>query len=251
MEKFKGFKIGQEFEIVDATCMGVCTVYEESDKMLVTSVTSTGVAFCDKSCSYFPEWVNEGYLKLIKDIPKVSPKITPRNLGCFEEVANVIGEECAEEELQKVIDLGLIDDFDVELELLQAFRWSESSQGDYFWDCIHDGDVPDGYTPKGNSFSGALHSFSIIDESKEYSSNHYNFQYELTDIDIQNGFIKIDPYFVNKAWSLNTKDDTGILFHQLKTIARFGDKNSIEREIKAMYSQVKRMAEMYDVNLEN
>lgn len=164
MKKFKGFKIGQEFEILDAEHIGVDEKYSNSDKMLVTSVTSHGNALCDNCYGYTPEWVTEGYLKLIKDVPKESPKITPRNLGCFEEVANIIGEESAEEELQKVIDLGLIKDLDVELELLQTFKWSDSPQGDYFWDCIHSGYVPEECTSKGNSYSGTLHSFSVIDE---------------------------------------------------------------------------------------
>ena len=73
--------------------------------------------------------------------------------------------------------------------------------------------------------------------------------YTLTDEDIERGSIKIDPYFVNKMWKLNSKDDTGVLFHCLKTCARFGDKNGVEREITALHKQIKRMAELYGVEL--
>lgn len=88
---------------------------------------------------------------------------------------------------------------------------------------------------------------------KEWSDKHYSFIYKhpVTRGDSDVGFveIKVDPYFVNKLWGLNSKDDTGCLFHNLKTIARFTDKNPVEREIKALYAQVKRMAELYEVEL--
>lgn len=81
--------------------------------------------------------------------------------------------------------------------------------------------------------------------------SHYNFNYSLTQDDIDMGYIKIDPYFVAKQWQLGAKDDSGILFHCLKTLARFGDKNSREREVAALYKQVNRLAELEGVNLED
>jgi hypothetical protein len=83
----------------------------------------------------------------------------------------------------------------------------------------------------------------------EWSDKHYNNYYQLSEKDIKEGKVKIDAYFVNKMWKLNEKDDTGALFHCLKTVARFGDKNPIERELNALYNQVKRMAELYGVEL--
>lgn len=83
-----------------------------------------------------------------------------------------------------------------------------------------------------------------------WTASHYDNYYQLTPEDIEVGKIKIDAYFVNKIWKLNQKDDTGGLFHSLKTIARFGDKNPIERELKALYAQTKRMAELYGIKLE-
>lgn len=89
-----------------------------------------------------------------------------------------------------------------------------------------------------------------IEKTTQWSDVHYNNYYQLTPEDIEAGQIKIDAYFVNKVWKLNSKDDTGVLFHSLKTIARFGDKNPIEREIKALYNQTKRMAQLHGIELD-
>lgn len=84
----------------------------------------------------------------------------------------------------------------------------------------------------------------------EFSKKHYDFTYQLTESDINAGCITLDPYFVSKQWRVGSRDDSGALFHSLKTIARFGDKNSVDREIKALYNQAKAMARIYGVNLE-
>ena len=87
-------------------------------------------------------------------------------------------------------------------------------------------------------------------ESRIWSDKHYSFDYFVTVRDSEVGSIRVDPYFVSKQWQLGKKDDTGTIFHILKTIARFGDKNSKEREIKALYAQVKRLAELEGVDLD-
>lgn len=79
---------------------------------------------------------------------------------------------------------------------------------------------------------------------------HYAFDYLLTDADRERGTIKVDPYFVAKQWRLGARDDSGALFHVLKTIARFGSKNSREREIRAMHATIKRLAALEGVDLE-
>lgn len=83
----------------------------------------------------------------------------------------------------------------------------------------------------------------------DWTDKHYNFCYTLTAEDKERGTVKVDPYFVSKQWQLGKKDDTGTIFHLLKTIARFGDKNTKEREIKALYAQVVRLAELEDIKL--
>lgn len=80
-------------------------------------------------------------------------------------------------------------------------------------------------------------------------TKHYNFFYTLTEDDVEAGSLKLDPYFVSQQWKLGKKDDTGVLFHCLKTLARFGDKNDVDREIKALNAQVKRLAELHNVKL--
>ena len=82
-----------------------------------------------------------------------------------------------------------------------------------------------------------------------WSNAHYNFDYVLTAADIKRGSVRVDAYFVSKQWRLGEKDHSGVLFHNLKTLTRFGDKNPREREIVALYAQVKRLAELEGVTL--
>ena len=86
---------------------------------------------------------------------------------------------------------------------------------------------------------------------QEWTDKHYNFSYTLTEKDKSSGVVKLDPYLVSKVWKVGSKDDSGALWHCLKTIARFGEKNSQEREIKALYAQIKRLAEINNVELED
>jgi hypothetical protein len=87
-------------------------------------------------------------------------------------------------------------------------------------------------------------------KNSNYKTSHYDFKYNLSESDIEKGSVKIDPYFVANEWRLGEKDNSGILFHSLKTIARFGTKNEVEREVKALYFQAKRMAELLGIKLE-
>lgn len=90
--------------------------------------------------------------------------------------------------------------------------------------------------------------------TQEYSTKHYafNVRIKLTQEQCDQGYVDlwVDPYFVSKAWKLGSKDQSGALFHQLKTISRFGDKNSIEREINALFNQAIGMARTHNVQLE-
>jgi hypothetical protein len=83
-----------------------------------------------------------------------------------------------------------------------------------------------------------------------YSTAHYDNYYKLTEEDIAAGQIKVDAYWVAKQWKTGSRDDSGALWHSLKTIARFGEKNSVEREIKALYNQAKALARIYGVDLD-
>lgn len=79
---------------------------------------------------------------------------------------------------------------------------------------------------------------------------HYCFEHALTDDDRERGTIKVDPYFVARQWRLGSKDDSGVLFHMLKNIARFGDKNSRQREIVGLHKSIQRLAALEGVELE-
>ncbi len=95
--------------------------------------------------------------------------------------------------------------------------------------------------------------FVIVDEVAEEQrtiDSHYGFFYKLTEDDIEKGSIKIDPYFVASQWNFAKNDPSGVIFHIFKTCARFGEKNSVEREIKAVYKSIKRLAELQGVNLD-
>lgn len=82
-----------------------------------------------------------------------------------------------------------------------------------------------------------------------YSLDHYDLYYTLTEKDIEAGKIKVDAYWVAKQWKTGSRDDSGALWHSLKTIARFGEKNDKAREIKALYNQAIALARIYDVEL--
>ena len=66
----------------------------------------------------------------------------PTDLKCFKQVADVIGEEYAEHELQRVIEC---DDCKVNINkklVSNAFQWDSSPQKRDFWDCIADSKNP-------------------------------------------------------------------------------------------------------------
>lgn len=89
----------------------------------------------------------------------------------------------------------------------------------------------------------------MIEATARAIDAHYAFDYTLTSNDLKRGAIKVDPYFVAKQWQLGHKDDFCVLFHLLKNIARFGDKNSREREIIGLYKSVLRLAALEGVEL--
>lgn len=87
----------------------------------------------------------------------------------------------------------------------------------------------------------------VVEDS--FCQDHYNMYYTLTEKDIEAGEIKVDAYWVAKQWKTGSRDDSGALWHSLKTIARFGEKNDKAREIKALYNQAIALARIYDVEL--
>ena len=78
----------------------------------------------------------------------------------------------------------------------------------------------------------------------EYTDKHYDSWYTLTEDDIKRGKIKIDPYFVSKCIKLGSKDESCSLWHIFKTLFRWGEKNSIKREVKAVEGSLNRYKEV-------
>lgn len=109
---------------------------------------------------------------------------------------------------------------------------------------------PQGIPPSHVALGDNLVFLGSGSTEQEWTDKHYDNNYTLTQKDIERGFVKIDPYFVSKMWKIGSKDDSGALWHCFKTIARFGEKNSREREVKALYAQIKRLAEIEGVELE-
>ena len=89
-----------------------------------------------------------------------------------------------------------------------------------------------------------------ISEINEWSDKHYDLDYTLTEEDIQSGKVRVDAYFVNRMWKINSWDDTGAGFHVLKTFTRMAqDKNDIKRELTAIVNQAKILAKLHGVEL--
>lgn len=89
----------------------------------------------------------------------------------------------------------------------------------------------------------------ITDNNSEWSAAHYDHKYFLSEEEKDQGFVKLDVYKVAKVWKIGSKDDSGALWHTFKIFPRFGEKNSREREIRAMYEQIKCLAEIEGVCL--
>lgn len=74
-------------------------------------------------------------------------KIRIKQLKCFKQVADVIGEDNAQVELLSVLytDRCWVQDKE---DIIDSLVWHESKQGWEFWDDIDDGVIPDKYCNK-------------------------------------------------------------------------------------------------------
>ena len=77
---------------------------------------------------------------------------------------------------------------------------------------------------------------------EKWTSSHYDSKINLTKADIKNGSVRVDAYAVYRANEIHKQDKSGVLFHLLKTILRFGVKNTVEREVLAIVNQSLRLA---------
>ena len=127
--------IGKEYPVINLA----------DDERSCESISDSGA----KIFVYLPN-SSHGDFELIEDKqeePMNTKELKPRDLGCFRQVADVIGEYAAEVELQKVIDSeSTCWDFPDE-DLLASFVWSSTPQGGLFWNSIDNGQTPEESTP--------------------------------------------------------------------------------------------------------
>lgn len=88
--------------------------------------------------------------------------------------------------------------------------------------------------------------FGDAENTNQWTDKHYDNWYTLTPEDIEAGKVKIDAYMVNRAWRINSWDDTGAAFHVLKTLTRIcNSKNSLDRELTALQEQIKCLVKLH------
>ncbi len=105
----------------------------------LTTYFETGHGSWFGECSTY--LTNEEFfaIELGDTTPSKAPEDDIRSYGCFQQVAAVIGEERALEELGKVEDW-----YSMDAELSSAFNWYYSIQGWYFWSSVDIGEHPEG-----------------------------------------------------------------------------------------------------------
>ncbi len=75
-------------------------------------------------------------------------------------------------------------------------------------------------------------------KEKELSTSHYD--------GLEIAGQRIDPMWVYKKFRLHEIDESGALFHILKTILRFGKKNEVKRELQAIIATAQRALELLE-----
>ena len=95
-----------------------------------------------------------------------------RDLKCFKQVADVIGEEFAEYELQRVIDC---DDCKISAKggLDGSFIWDNSPQKRDFWDCIYASKNPYDHCHEKPDLSEITHANSDKQRSDGSTASYY------------------------------------------------------------------------------
>ena len=134
-------------EQVYLKCVETDVDYLTVGKVYVADVDPTGgYNFTVDTGEHGYQWKlcgGHGDFEIVPEPAQEQPKLTPRSLGCFQEVADVIGEENAEVELQKVIDSEDTVWDEPDQDLIQSFIWGTSPQGDDFWRSVFNGQVPE------------------------------------------------------------------------------------------------------------
>ena len=140
----ESIKAGQRYRVVDPIEFG-WSCFNTGSTFTVEGVDRDGDGIIeDHIGGYLTRGhIESGCVELISEVSN----LTPRSLGCFEEVANVIGEDAAEYELQRVIGCDLVGEEWRERKTIATFIWSDTPQGSGFWFSVNDGEYPENYQP--------------------------------------------------------------------------------------------------------
>jgi hypothetical protein len=92
-----------------------------------------------------------------------------------------------------------------------------------------------------------------LPKENTWTDSHYDHSLRIvvTKEDLTCGYkdVRLDAYTVSKVWKIGSKDDSGCLWHMFKCFPRYGEKNSVEREIRALHAQVLCLAKIENVDL--
>lgn len=138
-------------------------------------------------------------------------KIKPKDLGCFEQVAKVIGKKQAKIELKKVLntkdhcsDGGFYDITSRDLDW--AFYWKNTTQGNSFWNSIDDGNVPEAL--KDIISSKEEHTPSTQDDTPSLKFIYINYKGDVGTREVINPAMEylVDDKYHGTGWCIRAFD---------------------------------------------
>ena len=143
-----GFEIPEEYDWVAVDGDGEVVAFKEKpyleDESIVWQTYNTGMIYPLGFPSGNQSVDFKNSLVYVPDLHPKQSNTEPQDLACFKQVADVIGEESAEIELEKVIKSGV--DITTTSETIDnTFIFSETPQGSEFWWDISNGHLPEQY----------------------------------------------------------------------------------------------------------
>lgn len=137
--EYYGYKVGNKFKFKE----GVSD--DERNENFIESEILELIRDDFSSCPLFKDEHGKEDYEDLHLLEKIATERTlkPQDLGCWQQVVGVIGEDRASEELQKVIDIKESEVlWDERGELFEAFHWEYTPQGYSFWAMIEEGKSP-------------------------------------------------------------------------------------------------------------
>ena len=145
-----GFEIPEGYDWVAVDGDGEVAAFkekpylEDEDKSNVWLTYNTGMTYLLGFPSGNQSVDFKNSLVYVPDLHPKQSNTEPKDLACFKQVANVIGEESAEIELRQVIKSGRHINKTVD-DISRSFNFDETPQGSEFWWDIFNGDLPAQY----------------------------------------------------------------------------------------------------------